>query len=160
VFLDEAWTFLGAGSSEVERLGRVAREQRVFPGLFTQRVTDATSAGLAGYISRVLIGLMTDQDEARAACELARMDPDKYVSRLMEPGTTGGDSESGEQPNPKSLKAQEDPETGAITRGAIFYYKDRHQRAVPVEVVLSDSFLDRASTTPEAKDARAAQAAA
>ena len=160
VFLDEAWTFLGAGSSEVERLGRVAREQRVFPGLFTQRVTDATSAGLAGYISRVLIGLMTDQDEARAACELARMDPDKYVSRLMEPGTTGGDSESGEQPNPKSLKAQEDPETGAVTRGAIFYYKDRHQRAVPVEVVLSDSFLDRASTTPEAKDARAAQAAA
>ena len=31
VILDEAWVFLGAGRSEVERLGRLSRSQQVLP---------------------------------------------------------------------------------------------------------------------------------
>ncbi len=146
--LDEAWTFLDGGAGEMDRLGRVARSQQVLPCLFTQRVTDALNARLEGYISRLAIGPITDPDEARAACQLAKLDPAKYLERITTPGTIGGTSQTGETPNWKSMRALRDPATREVLRGAVFLYKDLHERAIPVEVVLPDEFLARASTNP------------
>lgn len=149
VALDEAWTFLGAGAGEVQRLGRLARSQQVLPLLFTQRASDALDAGLAGYISRVAIGpLKNDPTEAAAVCKLTNLDPAKYVPRITAPGTIGGDSQTGTRPNWDSMQALKDPETGEVLRGAIYIYKDLDERAVPTEVVLSQEFLERASTNP------------
>lgn len=86
--LDEAWTFLDGGAGEMDRLGRVARSQQVLPCLSTQRVTDALNARLEGYISRLAIGPITDPDEARAACQLAKLDPATYLERITTPGTS------------------------------------------------------------------------
>ena len=146
--LDEAWTFLDGGAGEMDRLGRVARSQQVLPCLFTQRVTDALNARLEGYISRLAIGPITDPDEARAACQLAKLDPAKYLERITTPGTVGGTSQSGETPNWKSMRALRDPVTREVLRGAVFLYKDLHERAIPVEVTLPAEFLARASTNP------------
>lgn len=160
ICLDEAWTFLGAGAAEMDRLGRVARSQQVLPCLFTQRVTDAVNAGLVGYISRLAIGPITDPDEARAACALAKIDPAKYVPRVTLPGTVGGNSQTRETPNWKSMRALRDPDTRKVQRGAIFLYKDLHSRVIPTEVVLSEEFLALASTNPDDIAARRRERAA
>lgn len=148
VFLDEAWTFLGAGAGEVERLGRLARSQEVLPGLFTQRVSDATKAGLSGYISRVLIGHIRDKTESAAACELSGLDPAKYVDRIRRPGTEAGDSENEVVSDPFSMKPMYEPGTRKVVRGAIYIYKDLAGRAIPVEIKLPDEFLGLSSTNP------------
>jgi len=44
--------------------------------------------------------------------------------------------------------ALRDPVTREVLRGAVFVYKDLHERAIPVEVVLPGEFLERASTNP------------
>ena len=79
---------------------------------------------------------------------LAKLDPAKYLERITSPGTIGGTSQTGETPNWKSMRALRDPVTRAVLRGAVFLYKDLHERAIPVEVVLPDEFLQRASTNP------------
>ena len=154
VSLDEAWMFLGAGAAEVERLGRLARSQRVLPLLFTQRVTDALTAGLKGYISRLAIGPLEDEDEADAACRIAGLTPDRYLARIMQPGTLGGDSHTGEQPNWDSMHALKDPATGEVLRGSVFIYQDLDNRAVPTEIKLTDEFHRLASTNPTDIEAR------
>ena len=73
--LDEAWVVLGAGVAEMDAIGRTARSLRVLPILYTQKCTDPLRAGLAGYISRILILPIEDEHEARAACGLARLEP-------------------------------------------------------------------------------------
>ncbi|GAB3762626.1 ATP-binding protein [Microlunatus parietis] len=154
VSLDEAWMFLGAGAAEVERLGRLARSQRVLPLLFTQRVTDALEAGLKGYISRLAIGPLEDEDEAIAACRIAGLNPDRYKARIMLPGTLGGDSHTGEQPNWDSMHALKSPRNSQVLRGSIFIYQDLDSRAVPTEIRLTDEFHRLASTNPEDVEAR------
>lgn len=149
VMLDEAWIVLSAGAAEVERLGRIARSQQVLPMLFTQRVTDALNAGLAGYISRGLILPMEDPAEARAACELFKLEPTpERMARLTAKATMGGNTAAGTTPNWRSMRALRDPDTGNVLRGAIAIYADLAGRAIPVEICLPEQFLLLASTNP------------
>lgn len=149
LMLDEAWTFTSAGRTEMDRIGRLARKMDVFPMLYTQRVSDALDAGLAGYISRGIILPITDPDEARAACELFRLEPTpERMQRITEPATMGG--HEGGEPNWDSMRAliTTDPTTmkRQVLRGAIGIYCDLSQRTVPVEVTIPQRFLDNAST--------------
>lgn len=157
IHLDEAWVFLGAGKSEVERLGRLARSQNVLPELYTQRVSDALKAELTGYISRGLILPVEDPVEARAACLLFKLDPTPERMARITAKSTIGDGES-VAPNWASMKALKDPDTNKVLRGAIGIYADLAGRAVPVEIVLPKSFLALSSTNPD--DIRRRQEAA
>jgi hypothetical protein len=159
LILDEAWTMLTAGRTEVDRLGRLARSQQVLPILLTQKTTDALSAGLAGYISRGFIMAITDRDEAVAALQLFRLEPTaERLARITAPATVGavGADVLG-APNWGSFRALRDPATGAVVRGAVGLYVDLAGRAVPVEARLPEEFLRLASTNPE--DVRRRQAA-
>ncbi|MEJ7648604.1 MAG: ATP-binding protein [Nakamurella sp.] len=142
--LDEAWTVLSAGKSEMDQIGRTARSLRVLPILYTQRCTDALNADLTGYISRVLILPMTDHDEARAACILGGLEPTaERIAALSAKATIG------ESPNWRSMRALRDPVTGKNLRGAIGFYCDLNGQAIPVEVKIPPSFLALASTNAD-----------
>lgn len=160
VAFDEAWVFLGAGRAEMERLGRLARSQRVSPILFTQRVTDAVNAGLRGYLSRGVILPIEDEEEARAACELFKIEqtPER-IARITGKATMGGVGGSVE-PNWGSLRAlyEIDKETGRKrnVRGSVGLVADVAGRVVPVEFVLPPDFLKIASTNKEEINARKA----
>ena len=152
--LDEAWVFLGAGRSEVERLGRLARSQQVLPMLFTQRVSDAINAGLAGYISRGIIGPIEDVGEAYAACELFNIEPTQERIARITAKAEMGSMDGGTAPNWNSMRAliQRDFRTGAVMkvhRGTIGIYADLSGRAIPVEITIPAAVLALASTNPE-----------
>lgn len=161
VMLDEAWVFLAAGKTEVERLGRLARSQKVFPILLTQKVTDAVDAGLSGYISRGLILHLSDPEQARAALQLFKVEEtperlSRITAKERDDAADDGTS-SGGALNPNSLKAlilsEEDPEFPGMTRrivkrGSVAFYSDLSGRFIPVEMVLPDEFLLMASTNP------------
>lgn len=150
VMLDEAWVFLGAGKTEVERLGRLARSQGVLPMMFTQRVSDAVDAGLRGYISRGLILPISDPVEAAAACELFELEASlDRISRITAKATIGGTDGTPGAPNWYSMRHLRDPHTGRTLRGSVGIYADLHGRAVPVEVTIPSSFLELASTNPD-----------
>src|SRR5690606_21148837 len=90
VFLDEAWVFLGAGASELERLGRLARSQRVAVFLMTQRVSDALKADLTDFISTGIILPMNKEAEAEAACKLVDLEPTRdRIRRILGDATMG-----------------------------------------------------------------------
>jgi hypothetical protein len=156
VCLDEAWVFLGAGKTEVDRLDRLAGSQRVSPMLATQKVSDAVNAGLAGAISRGFI-LHLPEREAYAACELFDVEPTpELIGRI-----TAGEWE-GSAPNPNSLKAlwsSRDADRENV-RGSVAYVMDIDRRFAPVEIPLPKKFVDEVSTSSHAVDARtlAAQA--
>jgi hypothetical protein len=150
VMLDEAWVFLGAGSTEVQRLGRLARSQQVLPMLFTQRVSDAIEAKLEGFISRGLILPIEDKTEALAACKLFRLEPTpERMAKITAKGTISGTNANSIAPNWDSMRALRDPKTNEVLRGSIAIYADIHGRAIPVEIALSPEFLRIASTNPE-----------
>jgi hypothetical protein len=152
VMLDEAWMLVSSGGrNEVERLGRLARSQQVLPVLITQRCSDLTNAGLAGYISRGLILPIADPDEAFAACELFQLEPtrermERMTAKAAIGGTTADDLGA---PNWWSMRALRDPVTRRVLRGAVGIYADLSGRAVPVEVRIPDDFLAMASTNPD-----------
>lgn len=146
VHLDEAWVFLQSSRSEVERLGRLARSQQVLPVLYTQRVTDATNAGLGGYISRGLILPVTDRDEAIKACELFGVEATRdRIGRLMAKDKTGTE---GQSHNWNSMRALRDPRTGVVLRGAVGIHIDLKGRAANVEVTLPPELFALSSTNP------------
>lgn len=156
VMLDEAWMFLSAGFSEVERLGRLARSQRVLPILATQRVTDALNAGLAGYISRGLI-LPLEEAEANAACALFKVEATpELIKRLA------GKAWNGSTPNWSSFRALWDRKGPGRRnlRGTLGLYVDLEDRVAPVEIALPPAFLQSVSTNSLDVDARRAAAAA
>lgn len=141
--LDEAWVVLGAGVAEMDAIGRTARSLRVLPILYTQKCTDPLRAGLAGYISRILILPIEDESEARAACGLARLEPTAdRIRRITAKARTGN------APNWDSMRALRDPATGATLRGAVAIYCDLSGRAVPTEIAIPPAFLALASTNP------------
>jgi len=147
--LDEAWVVLGAGVAEMDAIGRTARSLRVLPILYTQKCTDPLRAGLAGYISRILILPIEDEQEARAACALARLEAtEDRVRRIT------GKAKTGNAPNWDSLRALRDPATGRVLRGAVAIYCDLGGRAVPTEITIPPGFLALASTNPGDIDAR------
>jgi hypothetical protein len=148
LLVDEAWVVLQAGLAEVERLGRVARSQQVFPVLFTQRVTDAVKAGMAGYISRGLIMAFTDAEEARAGCELFRLEPTpERLGRMLAKDTIGDGTD--QAPNWESMRALREGPGGRVLRGALAIYVDLSGRAVVTEVTIPQDVLSLASTNPE-----------
>jgi hypothetical protein len=157
VMLDEAWVFMSAGREEMERLGRLARAMRVLPVMLTQRVSDAVNAGLSGYISRGLIGHLSDPVEAEAACLAFKLEPTpERMGRIMASDVIGsGDSIA---PNFNSLRALVDRNTRQVYRGAVWIHCDTSGRSVPVEVSLPPAFLKRASTN--AAEIRARKAVA
>ena len=147
LMLDEAWVFTTAGASEMERIGRLARSQQVFPMMFTQRVTDALNIGLAGYISRGIILPINDMSEAVAACQLFKIDPtpDRLARITARDSLGDGTSDSG-APNWASMRALRDPRTREVLRGTIGLYADLAGRVVPVEIVIPPEVLRDAST--------------
>ncbi|MBW4096342.1 MAG: hypothetical protein HIU81_13750, partial [Acidobacteria bacterium] len=148
IHLDEAWVFLGAGRSEIERLGRVARSQKIQVCLYTQRISDALNAKLDGYISRGIILPIEDQAEARAACQLFKIEPTpERMARITAKATMS--SGEGVAPNAASMRALRDPRTKQVIRGTIGIYVDLSGRAVPTEIKLPDNFLADASTNPD-----------
>lgn len=156
--VDEAWLVLSAGRAEMETLGRLARSQNVLPILFTQRVTDALNAKLQGFISRGLILSVPDRDEALAACELFKLEatPER-IHRMTTPATKAGGNGGSLEPDWDSQKALRNPVTRKHLRGSIGIYFDLAERAVPVEIKLSERFLYYASTTPDEVAARRAR---
>jgi hypothetical protein len=151
VMLDEAWTFLTDGRRQLDALARLARSQGVLPMLFTQKVTDALNAGLAGSISRGFILPIEETEEAIAACELFKLEPTpERIRRITARATLNANSSSiyGE-PNFESMRALYNPATRAVMRGTIALYCDIAGRAVPVEIALPPDFLEIASTRPE-----------
>lgn len=147
IHLDEAWVFLGAGKSEVQRLGRLARSQNVTVELYTQRISDALDAELDGYISRGTILPTADEAEARAALKLFNIEgTDERVAAITAKATIGGiDSVT---PNWASMRALRDPVTRKVLRGTIGIVSDLAGRAAPVHIRLPDMFLKLSSTTP------------
>lgn len=147
MMLDEFWVFTTAGATEMERIGRLARSQRVFPIGLTQRVSDALNIGLAGYISRGIILPIEDKTEAVAACELFRLDPTpERIARITAKGTLGDGTSDSEAPNWNSMRHLRDPRTRQVLRGSIGIYCDLLGRAVPVEVRLPSEWLAESST--------------
>lgn len=162
IMQDEAWTILNARPSEVVRLGRLARSQRVLPILFSQDISGAVRAGLRGFISRGFVGPIADPDEARNALDLFGIEatPER-LARITAPATT--DSYGQDEfaaPNPNSMKALKDPRTGEVIRGSVWLYSDLAGRVVPIECVIPKSFLEVASTNAVDMDARQARAEA
>ena len=116
---------------------------------------DALRVGLAGYISRILILPMQDEQEARAACGLARLEPTfDRIRRITAKARTGN------APNWDSMRALRDPGTGETLRGGVAIYCDLAGRAVPTEITIPTMFLALASTNPGDIDRRVRKAAA
>lgn len=151
--LDEAWMFLGAGAKEVERLGRLARSQRVLPELYTQKVSDALKANIQSYISRGTILHLPDEEEAIAACKLFKLEPTPERVRRITAKDLKGQGQY-QTVNYDSLKSLRDPYTGEVKRGSVAIYADMGGRAIPVEVVLPKSFLALSSTNAHDMDVR------
>lgn len=142
--LDEGWIFMKGGASEMDEIGRIARSTQVLPILYSQTVTDALAAGLGGYISRQIILPITDKVQATAALELSRLEPTE--SRIK--AITAEDM-SGASPNWESHRALRDPVTGKVLRGTIGIYCDLSDRAIPVEILIPEWFLKKASTNAD-----------
>lgn len=138
LMLDEAWVFLGAGQEEVERLGRLARSQQVFPMMFTQRISDVLEANIQNHISSGIILHTRDRDEAKAAFDLFGVEPTK--ARMDQ--TTAMDS-TGRKPIFATLP---NGERGRVLRGSVGLYCDANERAVDIEIRLPDDFLQVTST--------------
>lgn len=160
IMLDEAWVFTSAGRTEMERVGRLARSQQVFPMLFTQRVTDALNADLAGYISRGVILPITDVNEATAACTLFNLEPTpERMARITARQSMGDAGDDSGAPNWRSMRALRDPVTRQVLRGTIGIYADISGRAVPTEIRIPPGFLAAASTNRLDMQDRAREAA-
>lgn len=158
ILQDEAWTILNSDPKEVERLGRLARSQRVLPILFSQDISGAVRAGLKGFISRGFIGPIGDEVEAMAALDLFGIEatPER-MARITASATT--DSYGADEfaaPNWNSMKALRDPRTRETLRGSVWLYSDLSGRVIPIEVVIPPAFLQLASTNARDLDARAA----
>lgn len=146
VGLDEAWIFFDTAGDELESLGRLARSMDVAIWLLTQRVTDVQRANLSDFISTSYILGMNAEEEAKAACRLARIEPTpSRIQRMMAPAKIKGQG-GATAFNWASQRALVDEETRKTIRGAICLYMDVSDRAVYVEVPLPDEFLHLAST--------------
>lgn len=146
-FMDEGWVFTQNGAAEMDRIGRLARKQGVFPVILSQRITDAVTAGLSGYISRGLILALEDADEARAACELFRLEPTpERLKRIRGKRFIDGGEGDGTAFDWNSLMALVDRVTRKVTRGSIGIYCDVAGRAAPVEITIPAELLAKAST--------------
>ncbi|WAC50236.1 hypothetical protein [Frigoribacterium sp. SL97] len=143
---DEAWVVTGTTPEEAERAGRLARSQRFLPIFYSQDLTGAIDSKLVNHVSRVAIGPLDDEVQARAALTIAKLEatPERLgrITARKSMGSTGEDV----APNWNSLRPLYEPGTRNNLRGTVFITSDLAGRAVPVEVKLSPGFLKRAST--------------
>lgn len=141
VFFDEAWTFLQGGPAEMEKLGRLARVYDFLPIMMTQRVTDATNAGVENYISRV-ITLPLHETEGAAACKILGIKPTRdRLKRMAIQKPTDGRPASW-----NSMHAIVDPHTREVKRGTIGWYRDLAGDAMTFEAKIPDWFVRLASS--------------
>ncbi|MCP4793951.1 MAG: hypothetical protein GY882_11570 [Actinomycetia bacterium] len=79
IIFDEAWSLLQnrEGLDLLQQLGREGRSQNILPILATQRVDDVIKDGvnMEDLISRVFVMKLGEEKEARAALELAGLEP-------------------------------------------------------------------------------------
>lgn len=77
LILDEAWTFLQIPEalSVLDKLAREGRSQGILPVFLTQKVKDVITGDLAGYMSRVLVLKMDDEEEAKTAIDICGLEP-------------------------------------------------------------------------------------
>lgn len=70
--LDEAWTFLNQPQALaiLDRLSREGRSLNVITVFLTQQIKDVISKDLEGYLSRVLVLKLTDEEEAAQALRI------------------------------------------------------------------------------------------
>lgn len=156
--MDEAWIVTGTTPREAERTGRLARSQRFLPILYSQDLTSAESAGLMNHVSRMAIGPLDDESQARAALRVAKLEPTADRLRRITAKKSMGASGDDVAPNWDSLRPLRDPATRQNLRGTVFITSDLSGRAVPVEVKLSERFLSLASTNRLDVEARKAAA--
>ena len=161
ILLDEAWIFLGAGNAELERTARLARSMATSVCLYTQRVSDATVAGIDEHISGGFI-LPLNKKEAVAACQLLGIEPTPDRVNRITAKAERGDMDSGHDttPNWESMRFLRDPQTGATLRGTIALYCDINDRVVPVEITVPEGFGKKASSDLRDVQKRKAEAEA
>lgn len=149
LILDEAWVFTISGPAELDRIGRLARSQRVFPILLSQRASDVINIGLKDYISRGIILPIQSRSEAVAACQLFDLLPtESRLKRIMADKTIGsGQDTAGQEPNWNSMRALTDPVSRRTLRGTIGIYCDLHGRAAATEIVIPPDLLADISTS-------------
>lgn len=170
VALDEAWVALGEGGSVIAQWMRLARSQRFFPVLASQKVQEFHDAGLEGGFSRVLILSMEDVDEsngtvspAKSTLRLFKMtddDPQILHRMSIKPVMENG------QPNWQSLQRLREPVDPRhpegkerTIRGSVAYFKDGSNAPVPVEVTIPAPVLAEISTNAKDSDLRKARQA-
>lgn len=158
--MDEAWILERSAADELNEIGRLARSQNVLPILYTQTPTGPLNLGMSGYISRGLIGHISDSTQAEAGLQLFKAERDEVLERVTAPESLS----NGAGLNHNSLKAlfqpkEDKPDEREVVRGSVFYYSDLKQRFAPVEITLPAEFLADATTTPEEVARRVAEKA-
>jgi hypothetical protein len=147
VHFDESWVMELAAPGDLDQIGRLARSWDVLPILYTQKPSLQRKIGLKGYLSRGLIGHISDPDEVDAVLDIfSQSDNDEMRRRIPAPQYLSG----GAGLNPDSLRHLPNPKgTPGVARGAVFYHVDMKNRVAPVEVTLSEEFLRISSTNPD-----------
>lgn len=157
VGLDEAWIFFDTAGEALVELGRLARSQSVAVYMASQRVKDATEAGLTGFLSSGYILGMQEKDEAVAACELLGLEPtSERLERITAPATIQNQAGTLIH-NYSSLRALVDRDTRNVVRGSVAIVADVNDRAVTTEIKLPHEFLEAASTNRLDREKYAAQ---
>jgi hypothetical protein len=171
VILDEAWMALTSGSGKtLEEWARLARSQRFFPVLASQRVKEFVNGGLSSGISRGLILALTDADtslkgvesDAENALKLFHVsDPTGEIRQRIGLPPTRGDEKI---PDWDSLHALREPDKkdddgniirkGRLLRGTVGYFVDNGKAALPVTIKLPGKLLAQISTRATDVDER------
>lgn len=158
--IDESWMVERAAPDALEEIGRLARSQNVLPVLYTQTPTGPVNLGLKGYMSRGLIGHVSDRKEAEAGLDIFDANTPALLRRVTA-SEFSTDSNSNGALNWDSLKAMRNADTRQVERGSVFLHSDLRGRIAPVEIMLPAEFLRLASTTPDdVRRRREAQASA
>ena len=98
LILDEAWTFLQQPESmaTLERISREGRSLNIVPVFLTQRIKDVINENLEGFLSRVLVLKLMDEEEAREALRICGLEATKERMALLR--EAGPKPPKGDQP--------------------------------------------------------------
>ena len=148
VVIDEAWSLLQDryGRSVVNRMGRLARDQKYVFVLLSQKADEFVEAGVQDFTGKTYVLALGAKNEgagrdsqAQAACRLTHQPLDGAMhermlhSRWLDPKS--------KRPDMESLFAQEDPDTGGLLRGSIAYLQVGDEPAIPVEIRIDPSLV-------------------
>lgn len=146
VVIDEAWSLLQDryGRSVVNRMGRLARDQKYVFMLLSQKADEFVEAGVQDFAGKTYVLALGAKNEgtgrdsqAQAACRLTHQPLDGAMhARMLHSQWLDPESR---RPDMESLYAQTDPATGALLRGSIAYLQVGDEPAIPVEVRIDPS---------------------